>query len=109
MNNSPILNLEERLLNSRLWDARMLLKDQQEMHRCTIDTWATILQIIDALEALQPQPETGYLTRDQAADLLGNDAYIHVDDYEDLEAVSHSMRRVYYIVGRNGHSDMYLG
>ena len=112
MNNYPnydLSNMEEALLQSRLWDARMLLKAQQEMYRCTIDTWATILQIIDALEALQSQPETDYLTRDQAADLLGNDAYIHVNDYEDLEAVSYSMKRVYYIVGRNGHSDMYLG
>ena len=38
------------------------------------------------------QVETDYLTRDQMADLLGNDAYIHVNDYEDLEAVSYSMR-----------------
>ena len=37
------------------------------------------------------QVETDYLTRDQMADLLGNDAYIHVNDYEDLEAVSYSM------------------
>ena len=106
--NNTFLNLEEQLLNSRLWDARMLLKDQQEMHRCTIDTWATILQILDALEALQPQPETDYLTRDQAADMLGNDAYVYVNDYDDLRAVSSSMKRVYYIVGHNGHSNMML-
>ena len=37
------------------------------------------------------QVETDYLTRDQVADLLGNDAYIHCNDYEDLEAVSYSM------------------
>lgn len=37
------------------------------------------------------QVETDYLTRDQMADLLGNDAYIHCNDYEDLEAVSYSM------------------
>ena len=37
------------------------------------------------------QEDTDYLTRDQVADLLGNDAYIHVSDYEDLEAVSYSM------------------
>ena len=37
------------------------------------------------------QEETDYLTRDQMADILGNDAYIHVNDYEDLEAVSYSM------------------
>ena len=91
MNNNPFLNLPKALLNSRLWDARMLLLDQRYMQRCTIDTWATILQILDALDAFQPQPETDYLTRDQMADLLGNDAYIHCNDYEDLEAVSYSM------------------
>ena len=37
------------------------------------------------------QEETDYLTRDQMADILGNDAYIHVNDYDDLEAVSYSM------------------
>ena len=37
------------------------------------------------------QDETDYLTRDQMADILGNDAYIHVNDYDDLEAVSYSM------------------
>ena len=37
------------------------------------------------------QEETDYLTRDQMADILGNDAYIHVNDYEDLEYVSNSM------------------
>ena len=37
------------------------------------------------------QEETDYLTRDQMADILGNDAYIHVNDFEDLEAVSYSM------------------
>ena len=38
------------------------------------------------------QVETDYLTRDQMADLLGNDAYIHCNDYEDLEYISGSMK-----------------
>ena len=38
------------------------------------------------------QVETDYLTRDQMADLLGNDAYIHCNDYEDLESISGSMK-----------------
>ena len=38
------------------------------------------------------QAETDYLTRDQMADLLGNDAYIHCNDYEDLEYISSSMK-----------------
>ena len=38
------------------------------------------------------QEETDYLTRDQMADILGNDAYIHCNDYEDLEYISGSMK-----------------
>ena len=93
-NNYPIYdlsNMKEALIRSRLWDARMALLDKQYMHRCTIDTWAEIMQLLDTLEALQPQPETDYLTRDQMADILGNDAYIHCNDYEDLEYISGSM------------------
>ena len=38
------------------------------------------------------QVETDYLTIDQMADLLGNDAYIHCNDYEDIEYISGSMK-----------------
>mgnify|MGYP003119537867 FL=1 len=54
------------------------------------------------------QEDTDYLTRDQVADLLGNDAYIHVSDYEDLEAVSEQMREVTYVVGHYGRRNMVL-
>ena len=93
-NNYPIYdlsNMEEALIRSRLWDARQALEDRRYMCRSTGDIWAEIMRLLDALEALQPQPETDYLTRDQMADLLGNDAYIHVNDFEDLAAVSYSM------------------
>ena len=93
-NNYPIYdlsNMQEQLIRSRLWDAQQALEAQRYMHRCTIDLWTEIMQLLDALEALQPEPETDYLTRDQMAHMLGNDAYIHVNDYDDLEAVSYSM------------------
>ena len=67
---------------------------------------AAIVEILEELELIEP--ETEYLTRDQMADLLGNDAYIHVNDYEDLEHVSESMRKVFYMVGHTGHTNMYL-
>ena len=95
MNNTPnydLSNMEEALIKSRLWDARQALLNKRYIHRCTIDLWAEIMQLLDALEALQPQPETDYLTRDQMADILGNDAYIHCNDYEDLEYISSSMK-----------------
>ena len=67
---------------------------------------AAIIEILEELVLIEP--ETEYLTRDQMADLLGNDAYIHVNDYEDLECVSESMRRVFYMVGHTGQTNMYL-
>ncbi len=88
MNNN---DFQLQVFRSRLWDARMALLDSRYMHRCTIDLWAEINRLFDAIDALKPEPETDYLTRDQMADLLGNDAYIYVSDFEDLEAVSYRM------------------
>ena len=89
MNNNTPLQLQ--VLQSQLWDARMALLDSRYHHQCTVDLWKEILRLFDEIDAFKPEPETEYLTRDQMADLLGNDAYIHVNDYEDLEAVSYSM------------------
>ena len=89
MNNNNSLQLQ--VLQSQLWDARMELLDSRYHHQCTVDLWKEILRLFDEIDAFKPEPETEYLTRDQMADLLGNDAYIHVNDYEDLEAVSYSM------------------
>ena len=89
MNNNNSLQLQ--VLQSQLWDARMALLDSRYHHQCTVDLWKEILRLFDEIDAFKPEPETEYLTRDQMADLLGNDAYIHVNDYEDLEAVSYSM------------------
>ena len=89
MNNNNSLQLQ--VLKSQLWDARMALLDSRYHHQCTVDLWKEILRLFDAIDAFKPEPETGYLTRDQLADLIGNDSYIHVNDYEDLEAVSYSM------------------
>ena len=80
-----------QVLKSQLWDARMALLDSRYHHQCTVDLWKEIIRLFDEIDAFKPEPETEYLTRDQMADLLGNDAYIHVNDYEDLEAVSYSM------------------
>ncbi len=80
-----------QVLKSQLWDARMALLDSRYHHQCTVDLWKEILRLFDEIDAFKPEPETEYLTRDQMAHLLGNDAYIHVNDYEDLEAVSDSM------------------
>ena len=89
MNNNNSLQLQ--VLQSQLWDARMALLDSRYHHQCTVDLWKEILRLFDEIDAFKPEPETDYLTRDQMAHLLGNDAYIHVNDYEDLEAVSCSM------------------
>ena len=95
--NTPIYdlsNMEEALIRSQLWDARMALLDSRYHHQCTIDLWAEINRLFDALDALKAaqRPDTDYLTRDQMADMLGNDAYIHCNDYEDLEYISGSMK-----------------
>ena len=84
-------SLQLQVLKSQLWDARMALLDSRYHHQCTVDLWKEILRLFDEIDALKPEPETDYLTRDQMAHLLGNDAYIHVNDFEDLEAVSDSM------------------
>ena len=84
-------SLQLQVLKSQLWDARMALLDSRYHHQCTVDLWKEILRLFDEIDAFKPEPETDYLTRDQMAHLLGNDAYIHVNDFEDLEAVSDSM------------------
>ena len=90
MNNN---DFQLQVLRSQLWDARMALLDSRYHYSCTIDLWTEINRLFDAIDALKlaQRPETDYLTRDQMADMLGNDAYIHCNDYEDLEAVSYSM------------------
>tara|TARA_A200000159_G_C7285455_1_gene323373 strand:- start:639 stop:872 length:234 start_codon:yes stop_codon:yes gene_type:complete len=67
---------------------------------------AAIVAILEELEIIEP--ESDYLTQDQLADMLGNHAYVQVDDYDDLEFVTESMREVYYMVGHTGHTNMYL-
>jgi hypothetical protein len=89
MNNNNSLQLQ--VLQSQLWDARMALLDSRYHHQCTVDLWKEIIRLFDEIDAFKPEPETEYLTRYQMAYLLGNDAYIHVNDYEDLEYVSNSM------------------
>ena len=65
-----------------------------------------IVAILEELEIIEP--ETDYLTRDQMADFLGNDSYINVSDYDDLEYVTESMRGVYYVIGHTGRPNMML-
>ena len=65
-----------------------------------------IVSILEELELIEP--ETDYLTRDQMADFLGNDSYINVSDYDDLEYVTESMREVYYVIGHTGRPNMML-
>ena len=67
---------------------------------------AAIVEILEELELIEP--ETDYLTQDQLADLIGNHAYVQVDDYDDLEYVTESMRKVFYMVGHTGQTNMYL-
>ena len=67
---------------------------------------AAIVSILEELELIEP--ESDYLTQDQLADLIGNHAYIQVEDYDDLEYVTESMREVFYVVGHTGRSNMYL-
>ena len=65
-----------------------------------------IVAILEELEIIEP--ETDYLTRDQMADFLGNDSYINVSDYDDLEYVTESMREVYYVIGHTGRPNIML-
>ena len=65
-----------------------------------------IVAILEELELIEP--ESDYLTQDQLADLIGNHAYVQVEDYDDLEYVTESMREVFYVVGHTGRSNMYL-
>ena len=54
--NTPIYdlsNMDEALLRSQLWDARMALLDSRYHHQCTIDLWAEINRLFDALDALK--------------------------------------------------------
>ena len=106
--NYDLSNMDEALIRSQLWDARMALLDSRYHHQCTIDLWAEINRLFDALDALKAaqRPDTDYLTRDQMADMLGNDAYIHCNDYEDLEYISGSMKHP-KPVGRFGIDPIY--
>ena len=65
-----------------------------------------IVAILEELELIEP--ESDYLTQDQLADLIGNHAYVQVEDYDDLEYVTESMREVYYVIGHTGRSNMLL-
>jgi hypothetical protein len=67
---------------------------------------AAIVAILEELEIIEP--ESDYLTQDQLADLIGNHAYVQVEDYDDLEYVTESMREVYYVIGHTGRSNMLL-
>lgn len=67
---------------------------------------AAMIAILEELEI--PEPETDYLTQDQVADMLGNHAYIQVEDYDDLEFVTESMREVFYVIDHYGRSNMIL-
>ena len=80
--------LEAVISNYRyLVEAKMITVDWADQLGNSLLDW--VLECAKELEFRQE--ETDYLTRDQVADLLGNDAYIHVSDYDDLEAVSYSM------------------
>lgn len=93
MNNNDIKTLSDTDLQAAI-DNYMylhehdLIRAQWGTNSPTLLNWV----LACARELGDRQVETDYLTRDQMADLLGNDAYIHVNDYEDLEAVSYSMR-----------------
>ena len=65
-----------------------LIRPQWGTNSPTLLNWV----LACARELGDRQVETDYLTRDQMADLLGNDAYIHCNDYEDLEYISGSMK-----------------
>ena len=65
-----------------------LIRSQWGTNSPTLLNWV----LACARELGDRQVETDYLTRDQMADLLGNDAYIHCNDYEDLEYISGSMK-----------------
>ena len=67
---------------------------------------AAIIAILEELEI--PLGETDYLTQDQVADMLGNHAYVQVEDYDDLEFVTESMREVFYVIDHCGRSNMIL-
>ena len=52
---------------------------------------ATIIAILEELELIEP--DTEYLTKDQVADMLGNDQYHHVQDGDDLFYLAHPDQR----------------
>ena len=93
MNNNDIKSLSDTDLQAAI-DNYMylhehdLIRAQWGTNSPTLLNWV----LACARELEFRQVETDYLTRDQMADILGNDAYIHVNDYEDLEAVSYSMQ-----------------
>ena len=97
--------LETVISNYRyLVEAKMITVDWADQLGNSLLDW--VLECARELEFRQD--ETDYLTRDQMADILGNDAYIHVNDYDDLEAVSEQMREVTYVVGHTGRRNMVL-
>ena len=93
MNNNDIKTLSDTDLQAAI-DNYMylhehdLIRAQWGTNSPTLLNWV----LACARELGDRQVETDYLTRDQMADLLGNDAYIHCNDYEDLEYISSSMK-----------------
>ena len=93
MNNNDIKTLSDTDLQAAI-DNYMylhehdLIRAQWGTNSPTLLNWV----LACARELGDRQVETDYLTRDQMADLLGNDAYIHCNDYEDLEYISGSMK-----------------
>jgi len=97
--------LETVISNYRyLVEAKMIKAEWTDQLGNSLLDW--VLECASELEVRQV--DTDYLTRDQMADLLGNDAYIHVNDYEDLEYVSEQMREVIYVEGLCGRRNMVL-
>ena len=97
--------LETIISNYRyLVEAKMITTDWADQLGNSLLDW--VLACASELEIRQD--DTDYLTRDQMADLLGNDAYIHVNDYEDLEYVSEQMREVIYVEALSGRRNMVL-
>ena len=93
MNNKDIKTLSDTELQDAIdnylyLNEHDLIRLQWGTNSPTLLNWV----LACARELGDRQVETDYLTRDQMADLLGNDAYIHCNDYEDLEYISGSMK-----------------
>ena len=93
MNNNDIKTLSDTELQAAI-DNYMYLHEQDLIRAQWGTNSPTLLNwvLACARELGDRQVETDYLTRDQMADLLGNDAYIHCNDYEDLEYISSPMK-----------------